>query len=504
MADNHFDAIIIGAGISGIDAAYRLQEGLPDFKYAILEGRSEIGGTWSLFKYPGIRSDSDLHTFGFPWDPWREDRAIASAPSILSYVKGCANRHGIDKHIKYHHQVQALNWSSENQHWKLEVSVNGKETLYYARHILLGTGYYDYKQGLNSQIPGLEDFKGTVIHPQFWPEDLNYKDKKVVIIGSGATAVTLVPAMSEQAKSVTMLQRSPSYFLPIPLVEPIDQTIKKWLPESWAYKLIRWRFIIVGFLFFNFCRMFPKQGKAMLRKATEAELPKNIPYDPHFLPSYSPWEQRMCITPGKLFPISHQCLVNHSSTGGDFFAALRSGKADVVTDTIETITTKGINLKSGAQLDADIIVTATGLKIQLGGGMKLFVDGKPHSIGDKFVWRGALLQDIPNLAFVFGYTNASWTLGADATAQLWVRLLKGAKTKGQTSFVPRVGEKEGVLPAQLLNLNSTYIKAAEKSGVLPKGGDRGPWVPRSVWLKDIWHARYGDIVTGLQFNRVST
>jgi len=487
MADNSFDAIIIGAGISGIDAGFRLQEGLPDFKYAILEGRSEIGGTWSLFKYPGIRSDSDLHTFGFPWDPWREDRAIASAPSILSYVKGCANRHGIDKHIKYHHQVQSLDWSSENQHWKLDVLVDGKEKLYYARHILLGTGYYDYKRGLNSQIPGLEDFKGTIVHPQFWPENFDYSDKKVVIIGSGATAVTLVPAMSEQAKSVTMLQRSPSYFLPIPLVEPIDQTIKKWLPEWWAYKLIRWRFILTGWLFFNFCRLFPKQGVKLLRKATEAELPKNIPYDPHFVPSYLPWEQRMCITPG-----------------GDFFAALRSGKADVVTDNIDTITAKGINLKSGAQLEADIIVTATGLKIQLGGGMKLSVDGKPQSMGDKFIWRGALLQDIPNLAFVFGYTNASWTLGADATAQLWVRLMKAAKGKGQSSFVPRLGEKEGVLPAPLLNLNSTYIKAAVKEGNLPKGGDRGPWVPRSVWLKDIWHAKYGDITTGLQFHRVST
>lgn len=305
MADNSFDAIIIGAGISGIDAAYRVQEGLPDFKYAILEGRSEIGGTWSLFKYPGIRSDSDLYTFGFPWDPWKEDRAIASASSILSYIKGCTKRHGIDQHIKYHHQVQVLNWSSENQHWKIQALVNGKEKLYYARHVLLGTGYYDYKCGLNSQIPGLEDFKGTVVHPQFWPEDLDYKDKKVVIIGSGATAVTLVPAMSEQAKSVTMLQRSPSYFLPVPLVEPINQTLKNWLPESLAFKLIRWRYIIVGFLFFNFCRLFPNKGKALLRKSTEAELPKNIPYDPHFLPSYSPWDQRMCITPGKPSSIPH-------------------------------------------------------------------------------------------------------------------------------------------------------------------------------------------------------
>ena len=305
MADNSFDAIIIGAGISGINSAYRLQEGLPDYKYAILEGRSEIGGTWSLFKYPGIRSDSDLHTFGFPWDPWTENRSIADAPSILRYVKGAAARAGIDKNIKFNHQVQTIDWSSENQHWKVIALVQGVEKTYYSRHIMMGTGYYDYKQGLNSVIPGIENFKGQVIHPQFWPEDLDYTDKKVVVIGSGATAVTLVPSMAEKAKSVTMLQRSPSYFLPVPLVEPVDNFIKKWLPESWGFKVIRLKYYIMGFFFFNFCRWFPNKGIAALRKATEAELPDNIPFDPHFVPSYLPWQQRMCITPGKLFTVFH-------------------------------------------------------------------------------------------------------------------------------------------------------------------------------------------------------
>lgn len=300
-ADNNFDVIIIGAGISGINSAYRLQEGLPDYSYAILESRAEIGGTWSLFKYPGIRSDSDLHTFGFSWDPWKEDRSIADAPSILRYVKSCAAKQGIDQHVKYQHKVVAMNWSTENQHWELDVTVDGSERRkFYARFISLGTGYYDYSRGLDSKIPGIENFKGTVVHPQFWPEDLDYTDKKVVIIGSGATAVTLLPAMNDKAKSVTMLQRSPSYFLPIPLVEPIDNIIRKIFPESWAFALIRLRFILVSFLFFQFCRLFPKRGIKLLRSETENKLPPNIPFDPHFVPRYLPWQQRMCITPGKM------------------------------------------------------------------------------------------------------------------------------------------------------------------------------------------------------------
>ncbi|EXJ85206.1 hypothetical protein A1O3_05881 [Capronia epimyces CBS 606.96] len=488
MADNSFDVIIIGAGISGINAAYRLQEGIPDYSYAILEARPEMGGTWSFFKYPGIRSDSDLHTFGFAWDPWKEDRSIADAASILKYLKATAERHGIDKHVKYRHQVESMDWSTEKQHWQLVVTVDGTDKrTFYARQILMGTGYYDYGRGLNTNIPGIDNFKGTVVHPQFWPEDLDYTDKKVVIIGSGATAVTLLPSMTEKAKSVTMLQRSPSYFLPVPLVVPVDQFIKKIFPESWAYQIVRIRFLVVSFLFIQFCRLFPKQGIKVLRAATEKELPSNIPFEPHFVPRYLPWQQRMCITPG-----------------GDFFAALRTGKADVVTDTIETITPTGIQLKSGSSLDADIIITATGLKVRFGGGAKILVDGEPYQIHQKYVWRGALLQDLPNFAFVFGYTDASWTLGADAAAQLWVRLLKTARANNMTSMVPRVGEKEVITEKPLLNLNSTYIRAAEQEKLLPKAGAQGPWLFRSSYWKEIWHAKFGDIQTGLQFYRVSS
>ncbi|KIV79459.1 hypothetical protein PV11_07021 [Exophiala sideris] len=488
MASNNFDVIIVGAGISGVNAAYRLQESLPDYSYAIFEGRAEMGGTWSLFKYPGIRSDSDLHTFGFPWDPWKEDRAIADAPSILKYVKTTAERHGIDKHVKYQHKVESMNWSSEQQQWRLEVTVEGAEMrTYYARHIMIGTGYYDYGQGLPARIPGIENFKGTVVHPQFWPEDLDYADKKVVIIGSGATAVTLLPSMAEKAESVTMLQRSPGYFLIVPLTFPVDKVLKAVLPEKWAYQLIRWRFMLLSLFFFHFCRLFPERGIKALRKTTEKELPPTLQFDKHFVPKYKPWEQRMCITPG-----------------GDFFAALRSGKGNMVTDIIENVTASGIQLQSGQYLDADIIVTATGLKMQIFGGIKVSVDGEPFNQGKKFIWRGALLQDLPNFTYVFGYTNASWTLGADATALLWVRLLKQMKKQNMTSMVARLDQKEGVVEVPLLNLSSTYIKSAAETGALPKAGDRGPWTPRSAYLWDFWHAKFGDISTGLQFYRVST
>ena len=480
------DVAIIGGGIFGINMAYRLQESIPDYTYSIFESRGEIGGTWSLFKYPGIRSDSDLFTFGFNFDPWTEDHAIASAPSILSYIKRVAAKHGIDQHINFHHQVDTLNWSSEQQRWQIGTIVNGSEhKTYYARFICMGTGYYDYKEPLQSIIPNIKDFKGQVIHPQFWPEDLDYADKRVVIIGSGATAVTILPAMTDKAKSVTMLQRSPGYFFAPPVIEPINIFLKKWLPAKWAHQLIRFRMIILGWVFFTLCRLFPNWTRKVLHKATAKELPPNMKMDPNFIPNYDPWQQRMCITPG-----------------GDFFEALRTGKSDVVTDTIDTITETGIKLNSGKHLDADIIITATGLKIQLGGNAKLSIDNVPTAIPDKFVWKGAMLQDIPNFAFVFGYTNASWTLGADATARLYTRIIKNAKQQGVTSVTPTMDENEDVQPVSYLNLNSTYIKSAVERGVLPKGGSSGPWVPRKSYFTDYWTARWGDVSRGLRMQRV--
>ena len=484
------DVAIIGGGISGINMAYRTQEAMPDAKYAIFEGRSEMGGTWSLFKYPGIRSDSDLFTFGFNFDPWTEDRAIASAPSILGYIKTIAAKYGIDKHINYNHHADKLNWSSDQQRWQIECIVNGSERqTYYAKYICMGTGYYDYNEPLISDIPNLKAFQGPLVHPQFWPEDLDYADKRVVIVGSGATAVTILPAMTEKAKSVTMLQRSPGYFFAPPVVEDINVFMKKWLPAKWAHQLIRWRMILLGAIFFQLCRLFPNFFRKTLQNATRKELPPNLKMDPNFIPNYDPWQQRMCITPG-----------------GDFFKALRSGKGDVVTSKIETVDETGIKLADGRHLDADIIITATGLKIQLGGHTKLSVDNTPVAIPDKFVWKGSMLQDIPNFAFVFGYTNASWTLGADATARLYVRIIKNARDKGMTSVTPHMDEQEegAMKEVSYLNLNSTYIKAAVDRRVLPKGGDKGPWVPRSSYFKDYWTAKWGDVSKGLVWQRVST
>ena len=483
----NLDILVVGAGISGINMGYRIQEGLPEMSYAILEGRAEMGGTWSLFKFPGIRSDSDLHTFGFPWDPWTENRAVADGPSILRYMKMVSEKPGIDKHIKYHHMVNKLEWKSDQQRWIVEVTVNGTEKkVFYSRFVVMGTGYYDYNEGLVSTIPGIENYKGTIVHPQFWPENLDYEDKKVVMIGSGATAVTILPAMADKVSHITMLQRSPGYFISLPQQDPLDVLINSWCPARWRRQLIRWKYMWMGWLMFQFCTWFPEAGKKMLRKGTQMQLPDSIPYDPHFIPSYDPWQQRMCLTPQ-----------------GEFFKALHKGKADIVTDHIETMDDKGILLKSGKRLDADIVITATGLKVQLFGSAKVVIDGQPLDLASKFVWKGALMQDVPNFCFVFGYTNMSWTLGADATSLLFARLVRGMQNRGQTTVIPTIEKPGSIGEVPYLNLNSTYITKAEECKVMPKGGDSGPWKPRRNYFKDYYNAKWGDITTGLQFLRVS-
>lgn len=471
MESTVLDFAIVGAGISGINMAYRLQESLPSFKYAIFEGRSEMGGTWSLFKYPGIRSDSDLFTFGFSFEPWTKDSAIADASSILSYLKYVTAKHGIDQHISYNHYIDQVNWSTEEQRWQITALVNSECKTYSARFLCMATGYYDYKQPLSTTIPNISAFQGLVVHPQFWPENLDYTDKRVVIIGSGATAVTLLPAMSTKAQSVVMLQRSPSYFFAPPVVENINRRLRRWLPKIWAYQLIRLRMIILGQVFYQLCHAFPNWMRTVLQSSTAKQLPKNIPLSPNFVPTYNPWQQRMCITPG-----------------GDFFTALRSGKTDIVTDTIANITPTGITLSSGRQLPADIIITATGLKVRFGSATKFFIDGEAADIRDKFIWKGALLQDIPNFAFVFGYVHASWTLGADVTARLFVRIIRKAVARNMASFMPQMAEnekeKDRVKPVHFVGLQSTYIRKAMGEGELPKSGDRGPWVPRTSYLWD--------------------
>ncbi|KAI9658279.1 MAG: hypothetical protein M1821_002412 [Bathelium mastoideum] len=483
-SNNVWDVVIIGAGISGINSAYRVQTQLPSKSYTILEARGGIGGTWDLFKYPGIRSDSDLHTFGFPWRPWQEQKVIADGASIVKYVRETASMFGIDQHIQYHHKVTSMDWSSDEQSWTLTVLVDDEEKYFHAKFIILSTGYYDYAEPMPATIPGMENFQGTVVHPQFWPEDLDYTGKKMVIIGSGATAVTLLPSLAEKASHVTMLQRSPGYLLSLPNPggeSPPSRFVPRWL----AAKLNRLRFLVVPFLFFHFCKAFPGAARKLLRAATSRQLPTTIPHDPHFEPAYNPWEQRMCVCPN-----------------GDFYKSLRKGRADIATGTIRSVGAHGITLDSGQELDADIIVTATGLKIQLAGGAKVATDHAPLDPARKFLWQGVMLQDMPNAAFVIGYTNASWTLGADATALLVCRLLKLMERRRASSVVPRLEDPASLEKRSVLNLSSTYVMRALDQ--MPMAGDKGPWKARDNYFTDLWKAKFGDIQTGLQFYRVST
>ena len=479
-----FDIIIVGAGISGINAAYRIQTELPSATYTILEARGGIGGTWDLFRYPGIRSDSDLYTFGFAWRPWAAQKYIADGDAIRTYIRESAALYGIDQMIKYHHKLVAANWSSDQQAWSLLVDENGHTASFHARFVILSTGYYDYEEALSSHVPGIENFTGTVAHPQFWPETLDYKDKKIIVIGSGSTAVTLIPSLAEKASHITMLQRSPSYIVARPAIDPFARLVQKYLPQWLAHRITRFKVLILSFLFLKFCASYPLAARNMIKKATLKQLPDNIPHDPHFSPRYNPWEQRLCLCPD-----------------GDFFKAMRAGKASVITDTIATVTETGIQLISGQTLDADIIVTATGLKLKTGGGAHISVDNVPVRIGEKYLWNGVMLQDVPNLATVIGYTNASWTLGADATALLVTRLLNVMKAKGLVSAVPRLEDVGSMKSVPALNLSSTYVVKGAKE--LPKTGDKAPWLPRSTYFSDLWSAKYGNITEGLHFEKVS-
>ncbi|KIW14507.1 hypothetical protein PV08_07291 [Exophiala spinifera] len=474
-----FDVAIVGAGISGINTAYRIQSGLPGTRYTIFEARDSTGGTWDFFKYPGLRSDSDLFTFGFSWRPWLDTNPIATAPSILSYLKASAVTEGIEKHVQLNTRVQSAKWSTKTQVWTLTVASGTVTRRVHAKFLVLGTGYYDYEKALEANIPNLDTFTGRVVHPQFWPSDLDCTDKSVVCVGSGATAVTLVPVLASQSASVTMLQRSPSYVVSLPNPRSASLLLR-WLPRRLSYTLNRLYFMIMPMVFYYFCRMFPKTSRNMIRDNAAKQLPENYPVDPHFTPRYNPFDQRVCFAPD-----------------GDFYAAIHSGRAAVVTDSIETVVEDGLILKSGGKVSADIIITATGLKLQLGGGIKLTVDGTPVKFGDKFTWHHAMLQDVPNAVLIMGYTMASWTLGADATAFLLCRLLKGMRKHGLSSIVPRMPDTETPKAHPLMDLTSTYVQAATKD--LPKTGEFGPWRRRANYFKDYLRVNYGDVSQGLEF-----
>jgi cation diffusion facilitator CzcD-associated flavoprotein CzcO len=481
--DLQFDVVIIGAGISGINAAYRIQSELPpNLKYTILEGRETLGGTWDLFKYPGIRSDSDIFTFGFPWSPWQHDEALAKGELIKDYMMESARKEGIDRHIRYQHKVEEANWNSQESKWELKVTIAGVQepVAFKARFLLLGTGYYDYETPLEATIPGISNFQGKVIHPQFWPEDYDYQGKNVVIIGSGATAITLLPSMADKARRVTMLQRSPSYIFSLPSSSFVTKALCLLLPLNLAYFINRLVWILGSCLSTLFCKAYPGLAKSVLRRATQRQLPPGVSWDRHFKPKYNPWEQRLC-----------------ACKNGDFYAALRSGKADVVTGVIAKVTQTSIELETGETLHPDVIITATGLKLRFGGGINFKLDGQAVNLASKFAWKAAMLQDIPNLLFITGYENASWTLGADVSARLFVRITKMMHRRGAASVVPRVSaEATSMETKSLMSLTSTYLRNIRD--VLPKAGV-GQWSPKSNYVKDMTGARWGDVTTDLYF-----
>ncbi|KAF4914185.1 FAD-containing monooxygenase EthA [Colletotrichum viniferum] len=480
-AGDVFDVIIIGAGISGINTAYYLQaHGPPGASYAILEGRGEIGGTWDLFRYPGIRSDSDIYTFGFSWNPWKGDNPLASGPSIMSYLHESVSKYGIDKNIKFHHQVISADWQSSESLWTLQTTGHGEKiNCFKARFVVLGTGYYDYEQPLAAEIPGIKNFTGPVVHPQFWPQYLDYRNKHVVIIGSGATAVTLLPNMATEASLTTMLQRSPTYITGLPTQKSLPSRLMlSVLPRSISSRILRVQFILLGYLLYYYCQLFPQSARKALLGRAAKELPPSIPMDPNFSPRYNPWQQRLCVCPD-----------------ADFFAALRSGKADVVTDVIDVVTNNEIVLQSGRILKPDIIITATGLKIQFAGAISLSVNGNPVDPNQKFGFKGCMLQDVPNLAYVFGYANASWTLGAEATSSYLVRLWRSMRSNGIHSVMPYTADANNMKPKPVMSLTSTYVRHATK--VFPKAGD-GLWAARKFYMLDLWRAMFGNIFAGLK------
>lgn len=459
------DVAIIGAGISGINSAYRLQEAAPNASYEIFEGRNEIGGTWSFFKYPGLRSDSDLFSFGFEWRSWQSDKAIAEANEILKYLKESLESFGGDKKLRLGCKLVKMDWSSEEKLWNLTFENERVQ----ARWVILGTGYYNYESPLDVTIPGLNKFKGEIIHPQFWP-NINLAGKRVAIVGSGATAITILPNIPE-AQHVTIIQRSPSYIASLPKVDQSAQTLKRWLPASWATKLLRVKYLVLSFLFYNYCQRFPTAARKALAKATQAQLPSNITVDPHFKPRYGPWDQRLCMSPD-----------------GDFYAALRSGKASIVTGHIQDVSENAIHTET-ERIDADVIVTATGLRLLIGGGATISVDGKPICIDQKKMWKGCMLDGVPNAIAVIGYTNASWTLGADVAAKSFTRLY--AETPTATPVCPPMKA------VPFMKMQSTYLLKGR--GSMPSAGDKYPWLPRGNYFSDIWEATYGSIRKDMVF-----
>ena len=467
MTTEHFDVLIVGAGISGIGAGYHLQAESPDRTFVILEGRADIGGTWDLFRYPGVRSDSDMHTLGYSFKPWTAQKSIADGPSILAYLRETAHEFGIGRHIRFGHRVNRAEWSSDEAHWTVEAINDGAAVTMTCSYLFMCSGYYSYASGYTPEFAGVGDFTGRVVHPQQWPEDLDAAGKRVVVIGSGATAMTLVPALAKTAAHVTMLQRSPTYVVSRPDVDPVANVLRKVLPGALAYRLTRWKNVQMQGLIYKRTRAAPAKAKAKLLDMVRAQLPVGYDVDTHFTPSYNPWDQRLCLVPN-----------------ADLFEVIKDGSATVVTDTIDTFTEQGIRLTSGEELPADIIVTATGLRMVTLGEMSFVVDGEPVDFAKTWTYKGFAYSGVPNLASSFGYVNASWTLRADLTCEYVCRLLNHMRASGTVECTPRLRASDAGMPERpwIDGFSAGYMQRVMH--LLPKQSDREPWINTQNYAED--------------------
>ena len=475
----HVDVLIVGAGMSGIDAAYRVQTMCPDKSYVILEMRDRIGGTWDLFRYPGVRSDSDMYTLGFPFRPWSSEVSIAKGDAIRDYVEDTAREFGIDRHIRFGHRVIGANWSSTDERW----TVDTQQGRFTCSFLFACSGYYDYEEGYRPNWQGEGEFAGRIVHPQFWPEDLDVAGKKVAVIGSGATAVTLVPTLAEQAAHVTMVQRSPTYIVARPARDRIAGALQRILPQGAAGAAVRWKNVLLQILLYSRTRKRPERAADWIKGMIRQQLPSDYPVEQHFSPSYNVWDQRLCLVPD-----------------GDLFASIRAGKTSMATGAIERFTPTGLKLVTGEEVDADVIVTATGLVVKLFGGVRLSVDGELVNPSERMIYKGMMLSGVPNYFLSFGYTNASWTLRSDVTAKSVCRLLNHMEASGATVCIPRLPNNMERLP--VLTFTSGYVQRALP--FLPKQGSRQPWVVPQNYVKDRFAMRFGRIDEDLELLRNGT